>query len=394
MFTPNNRFHLVHKLIEVFPEKREAGITPELLKLNHDSVFLMWDAFKIVLVDQKLADQNDKFVKANSKNGRKSKLGIAISRETVYVGECVEWLNKMMTFDAGLLDDMHGDRPKYSNKELEGGFLPVQMNFGSGNNNVDLNPDSVQDDWVDDDESDDISDSLEDRIAEKVVKRLTAVIDSKLKPFSKLFDRVKKLEQDFEGIRKHVSKHKTDLENNVNKKLQQLDVANIVAKQEEIDQQLEKLKKAREDFNDAIKMKDNVKSKKPPASAASPNRFHVWGRNSADSGAPAIPRFFNFAVSKIPNKDDYSTDWFKENQQKIFDRRNLKATIIEVEQIKATFPNARTKTFKVLVMTEDMEVSIENFLEQRLWTFGLSISKYKRPRLPRPDLVASHGLEN
>ena len=90
MFTPNNRFHLVHKLIEVFPEKREAGITPELLKLNHDSVFLMWDAFKIVLVDQKLASEKDKFVKSNSKHGRSNKQGIAITRETVYVGECLE----------------------------------------------------------------------------------------------------------------------------------------------------------------------------------------------------------------------------------------------------------------------------------------------------------------
>ena len=397
MFTPSNRFHLVNKLIEIFPEKREAGITPELEKLNHDSVFLMWDAFKIVIVDQKLASTSHKFVKANSKHGRSSKQGIGISRETVYIGECLEWLNKMRTFDAGLLDDVHGDKPKYSNKELEGGFLPVQMNFGDGKNDENLGSDSTQD-WVDESDDDTADQSLEDRIAEKVVKRLTAVIDSKLKPFSKLFDRVKKLEDDFEGIRNHVSNHKTELEKNVNKKLQQLDVANIVAKQEEIDQQLEKLRKAKDEFdlnlNDVNKLKDKVRSKKSSTSTTNPSRFHVWGRNTADSGAPAIPRVFNFAVSKIPNKDDYSTAWFKENQQKIFDRRNLKANIIEVEQIKATFPNARTKTFKVLVMTEDMEVNIENFLEQRLWTGGLSISKYKKPRFPRPDLVASNGLEN
>ena len=398
MFTPNNRFHLVNKLIEVFPVKREAGVTAELLKLNHDSIFLMWDAFKIVLVDQELLTKNDKFVKANSRHGRSNTKGLAISRETVYVGECVEWLNKMRTFDAGLLDDMHGDRPKYSTKEVGDGFVGVQMSFGGGSNTDDLGTAQDEDDWADESDDDISSDSLEDRIAEKVVKRLTKVLEKELKPYKKLFDRVKKLEDDFEGIRNHVSNHKTKLENHVNQKLQQLDVANIVAKQDEIDQQLEKLKKAREEFdsnfNDVINKKDKVKSKKSSTPAANPNRFHVWGRNSADSGAPAIPRVFNFAVSKIPNNDEYPTSWFKENQQKIFDRRGLAANIIEVEQIKASFPNARTKTFKVLVMTEDMEVNIEKFLDQRMWIGGVSVSKFKRPRFPRPDLVASHGLEN
>ena len=59
----------------------------------------------------------------------------------------------------------------------------------------------------------------------------------------------KKLDENFRGIHNYVLNHMTELEKNVSKKLQQLDVANIAAKQEEIDQQPEKLRKDKDEFD-------------------------------------------------------------------------------------------------------------------------------------------------
>ena len=171
-------------------------------------------------------------------------------------------------------------------------------------------------------------------------------------------------------------------------------------KQEEIELELTTLRSARKefekDFNDAMQStRDKKKSRKPSASAAQPSRFHVWGRNSADTGLPTIPRVFNFAVSKIPNTADYSTEWFKDYQQKIFDRRDLQATIIDVQKIKSSFSGARTKTFKVLIKTVDMEVTVEKFFDYKMWVGGVYVSKYKRPRDMRldPEAGSEAGLE-
>ena len=90
-------------------------------------------------------------------------------------------------------------------------------------------------------------------------------------------------------------------------------------------------------------------------------------------------------VSKIPNKTEYSTDWLKTSEQRLFREFNLQATIIGVEQMKASFSGARTKSFKILVMTEDREVTIQQFLNPKLWVSGVSISKFRRPKSQQPE---------
>ena len=114
-------------------------------------------------------------------------------------------------------------------------------------------------------------------------------------------------------------------------------------------------------------------------------RFQVWGRGADTSGAPSIPRVFNFVVSKIPNKTEYSTDWLKSSEQRLFQEFKLQATIIGVEKMKASFTGARTKSFKVLVMTDDREVTIQHFLNPKVWVSGVSVSKFRRTRSQQPD---------
>ena len=385
---------MIAKLIVVHASTgRTDKIEAELSKLDDDSIFLLWDAFKIVIVNQNLTTPANKFVKANSRNSKNSKdKTMGISRKTVYIGEFLPWLKMLQQIDPGELDDLHGDKPKYSTKGV-GKFTGVQLNFEENTSKVDL--DSAQD-WVDAD----FTTADEDDLESKIIQRLTKVFDKKLAPLLKLAERVEKLEANYRALRDNYGSIKTKMSIEYQEKLQKLDVKHIEKKQEEIDAELEKLKSTRKefdkDFNDAMQStRDKKKFKKSPASVTNSGRFHVWGRNDGDTGVPKIPRVFNFAASKIPNTEQYTTDWLKEQQQKIFDRRNIQAKVIQVEQIKAKFLNARTKTFRVLIRTEDMEVTTDSFLETKMWIGGLSISKYRRPRALTEDLVASPsgGLE-
>ena len=53
--------------------------------------------------------------------------------------------------------------------------------------------------------------------------------------------------------------------------------------------------------------------------------------------------------------------------------------------MKASFTGARTKSFKVLVMTDDREVTIQHFLNPKVWVSGVSVSKFRRTRSQQPD---------
>ena len=165
-----------------------------------------------------------------------------------------------------------------------------------------------------------------------------------------------------------------------------------MSQQQAVETQLKELKTLKNDFDKSFA---DVARTPPPAASlprqSQPQRFQVWGRSADTSGVPPIPRVFHFAVSKIPNKEEYSADWLKKEQVKNFKKQDLKATIIECEQIKPSFPNARTKTFRILIMTEDRKLTVERFADPYLWVNAVSISRYRKPRYQLQQQTAEAG---
>ena len=333
----------------------------------------LWDANKIVLVEQGLLKKDDPLVKANSRNSKNDKTrNISISREQVYIGEICRHLAKLKTLDHDELFTRFGEKLQYSNKNC-GNFQTFSFDLGTEKSlRIDM---------------DDTS-GLEDRIASKVVFRLTEILDDRLKDIQGLASRVLELETNLLTLTNSFKLTKTQLDQRISEKIKSPDLSKLSVTQKEMDKGIDKLEKLRvsleKDLREAA-LPARTPQFVPRTEAAPPttSRFQVWGRGADKSGAPNIPRVFNFVVSKIPNKTEFSTDWLKAEEQRIFRDLRLQATIIEVEKMKASFQGARTKSFKVLVMTEDKDVTLEKFLNPHVWVNGVSVSKYKRPKNPQ-----------
>ena len=335
-------------------------LASELDQLDPDSIFQTWDAVKIVLVEQKIMTKESKFVKANTRNGRRFE-GQAVSREAVYIGEILEQCAKLKRFDHLTLANEYQDKITYSNRKTKD-FRTVGMKFVK----EDLDEASH---WLDEPSEDDGDDD-----DSELSSRVEAILKIKLKP---LVDRITKLEDNYTNLQNSFTLSKTNLVNDFDQKLEKLDLSQILDQQQAVEKQLKELKTIKTDLDKSFA--EVARSPSPPR-PTQPQRFQVWGRSADTSGAPTIPRVFHFAVSKIPNKEDYSADWLKKEQVKNFQKKDLQATIIECEQIKPSFPNARTKTFRVLIMTEDRKLTVERFTDSYLWVNGVSVSRYRKPR--------------
>ena len=373
MYTPKNRFELLDQLIRSRETLDVNKIEAELRKLDYDSLFQLWDANKIALVDQNLLTKDDPLVKANSRNAKTIKgKGISVCRELVYIGEICNRLTNMKTLDHDKLFSQYGEKLQYSNKNC-GAFSKVSLNLGSeedSQGNLDMA-------------------GLEDRIANKVAFRLAEILDERLKPFQSLAERLLGVETNLHLLTNSLKLTRAQMDQKISEKIKSPDLSKISAAQKEMDKELEKLEKLRQSFEKDLR-EAAVPPRRPksvPVTHAAPpttDRFQVWGRGADTSGAPSIPRVFNFVVSKIPNRTEYSTNWLKDAEQRIFREIGLQATIIEVEQMKASFTGARTKSFKFVVMTEDIDVSLHNFMNPKAWVSGVSISRYRRPKNQQP----------
>ena len=376
MYFPKNRFDLLDQIILHLETLGVNYLAVELDQLDQESIFQTWDAVKIVLVEQKILTENSKFVKANTRNGRRLQGGPAISRETVYIGEILEQCAKLKRFDHLTFAQEYQNKIKYSNKKSQD-FRTVGIQFEK----EDLDSASH---WIDEDSKDD-----GDCDNAELTSRVEAILKVKLKPIE---DRLKLLEDNYTNIQNSFTLNKTKLVNDFDQKLAKLDLSQILGQQQAVEKQLKELKTLKNDFDKSFA---DVARAPPPAAPlprqSQPQRFQVWGRSADTSGVPTIPRVFHFAVSKIPNKEEYSADWLKKEQVKNFKKQDLKATIIECEQIKPSFPNARTKTFRVLIMTEDRKLTVERFADPYLWVNAVSISRYRRPRYQLQQQTAEAG---
>ena len=386
MFSPDNRFQLLDKLIRATEDLDTTRLTHELQRLDHDSLFQLWDAKKIALVDQGIMTKDDPFIKANSRNARTNKsLKISISREAVYIDEICRHLGKLHGIEHDKFFTQFGEELQYSKNKC-GNF---QTNFS-----LDLGPKDEAS------TSSTVSSDLEDRIVTRVVFRLTEILDQRLKAYQTLPERVEAAEVDLINLTNSFKLYRTNLEDRLKLKLPKMDSSKVQEKQKKIDdrlQSLEDLKSTLEkDLSEAVQPAGPTRVLPSPSTALpTPDRFQVWGRGTDMSGAPAIPRVYNFAVSKIPNKPEFSTDWLLNEQKRIFQMYDLQATIISVEQIKASFQGARTKSFKVLIMTEDRAVHLEKFLNPNIWISGVSVTKFRRPRHPRLEIpTTGSGTQN
>ena len=369
MYFPKSRFDLLDQIISKFNELGVNYFSGQLDQLDTDSIFQTWDTVKILLVKQNIETENSKFVKANTRNGRNFN-GVAISREKVYIGEILEKCARLKRFDHLTFAHEYKDKIQYSKRKTTD-FRTEGLVFEK----EDLDSASH---WVDDDSEDaGDCDNLE------LTSRIEAILEIKLKP---LENRLKLLEDNYQNIQNSYTLNKTNLVNEFDQKLKKLDLSQILDQQQAVEKQLKELKTLKNDFDKSFA---DVARAPPPARQSQPQRFQVWGRSADSSGAPPIPRIFQFAVSKIPNKEAYSADWLKKEQVKNFKKKDLEATIIECEQIKPSFPNARTKTFRVLIMTEDRKLTVERFSDSYLWVNGVSVSRYRRPRYQQPVEAAA-----
>ena len=107
-----------------------------------------------------------------------------------------------------------------------------------------------------------------------------------------------------------------------------------------------------------------------------PERLAVWGQGQQDGNAPAIPRHYTVALSKIPKTAVYSNDWIKENQQNLFDTSRAKPKILEVTDIPSNFPEAKTRTVKIIIEIESKFGPNEIF-DPKIWISGLLAKRYK-----------------
>ena len=105
--------------------------------------------------------------------------------------------------------------------------------------------------------------------------------------------------------------------------------------------------------------------------------FSVWGEGT-DSSNEAIPRVYTFAASKIPNKENYSCNWFKSQTEQLLTSNKFEVEILKVERIPSLYLSAKTKSFKFLVKTKD-NLSLNELMQANNWIKGLKVARYRRP---------------
>ena len=170
---------------------------------------------------------------------------------------------------------------------------------------------------------------------------------------------------------------------------------------EDINAELEKLKKANESNENIAAKVDNelkaaiAKSQQEIEKASSNMRSRastihstpairrrsnaIWGDGKDESNTDDIQRVYAFAAQKIPKQEIYSEGWFQRSCQQIFDKNNVKAEVMTVEQVPANFQTAKTKTFKVLVKAKE-GLNPDDFKNPKNWVRGTKISVFRRPR--------------
>ena len=125
-------------------------------------------------------------------------------------------------------------------------------------------------------------------------------------------------------------------------------------------------------------LRQQLQEKENPAKAATTSDsrkkfikepFSVWGQGT-DSSNEAIPRVYTFAASKIPNKENYSCNWFKSQTEQLLASNKFEVEILKVERIPSVYLSAKTKSFKFLVKTKD-NLSLNELMQANNWIKGL-----------------------
>ena len=400
---PDNRFQTLAKILQFYEEGKEVADIKLKLSQNYNDNDCreIWDACRRVLLCQDTIDDDHKFMKCKTRNGRKAKDGLAaVSAKQVYLDELFEYVPQLKDFNPDHYDITYG----------------IYMGNGLNDNTLGEFEKSIhvvdQFDEDDDDSEKEMSDSNSN--ISSVTSRSSYKTDD-ITTIQGLAVLMKSLNDD---LRKDMS---MDRRNNkkqfksVNKKL--TNVSNgLNQAQNDIDNLGTRVQNLEVEQNNMIGITNTMRAGiveeiladiRPIAERAAEvqienanngqgRRLAVWGE-ADDTANQIITKNFVVSVSKIPNNDDYNEDWLKTQQNRIFMEKRIPVTAIEVTRIMPTNPDVdpntnRTKSFKVIIQSDaGRVVSLEQIYDKNAWVRNVMVRPYRRPRNGRRQEAIEQG---
>ena len=386
---PDNRFQTLAKILQFYEEGKEVADIKLKLSQNYNDNDCreIWDACRRVLLCQDTIDDDHKFMKCKTRNGRKAKDGLAaVSAKQVYLDELFEYVPQLKDFNPDHYDITYG----------------IYMGNGLNDNTLGEFEKSIHvvDQFDDDDDSErEMSDSNSN--ISSVTSRTSYKTDD-VTTIQGLAVLMKSLNDD---LRKDMS---MDRRNNkrqfksVNKKLTtvtnglnqaQTDIDNLGNRVQnlEVEQNNMRAEIVEEILADIRPIAERAAEVQiENANNGQGRRLTVWGE-AEDTANQIITKNFVVSVSKIPNNDDYNEDWLKTQQNRIFMEKRIPVTAIEVTRIMPTNPDVdpntnRTKSFKVIIQSDaGRVVSLEQIYDKNAWVRNVMVRPYRRPRTVRRE---------